>query len=323
MSNSRTWASQSGARESRLRALPKAACALLLPFLLSGCEMALFSPKGDIGIQEKNLILIASGLMLLVVIPVILLTLYFAWRYRETNTRARYEPKWSHSNAIEVVVWTIPCVIVAILGVLIWKTTHELDPYKPLESEVAPLRIEVVALDWKWLFIYPDYGIATVNQLPVPVNTPLEFKLTAHANMNSFFIPQLGSQIYAMAGMQTRLHLIANAPGVYPGLSAAYSGPGFSSMHFLTHATKREEFDAWVKQAQAAPQKLDAAAYERLAQPSGRMEPAVYAQVQPALFDSIVNMYMHGHGKPRETAKQLALTQSLEQAIASELCSAN
>lgn len=323
MSNSRTWARRAGARASRLRALPKAACIALLPLLLSGCEMALFSPKGDIGVQTKNLILIASGLMLLVVIPVILLTLYFGWRYRETNTRARYEPKWSHSTSIEVVVWTIPCIIVAILAVLIWKTTHELDPYKPLQSEVAPLRIEVVALDWKWLFIYPDYGIATINQLPVPVGTPLEFKLTAQSMMNSFFIPQLGTQIYAMAGMQTRLHLIADEPGDFPGLSAAYSGPGFSDMHFLTHATSRAEFDTWVKQAQNAPQKLDAAAYERLAQPSGRMEPAVYSQVQPALFDSIVNLYMHSHGAPRSTAKQLALTQSLEQAIASELCSAN
>ena len=302
---------------------PKAAAVALLPLMLAGCDMALFSPKGDIGVQEKNLIIIASGLMLLVVIPVILLTLYFGWRYRETNKRARYEPTWSHSTGIEIVVWTIPCIIVAILGVMIWRTTHALDPYKPIQSDVAPLRIEVVALDWKWLFIYPDYGIATVNQLPVPVNTPLEFKLTAQAMMNSFFIPHLGSQVYAMAGMQTRLHLIADEPGVYPGLSAAYSGPGFSDMHFLTHATSRQEFDAWVKQAQAAPQQLDKAAYERLAQPSGRMQPAVYAQVQPQLFDDIVNQYMKAAPGTRKRPSQLAMEQTLEQAIASELCSAN
>ncbi len=328
MSNSRSWSRLDDSQASRvvrtsLRAAPKAAACVLLPLLLSGCEMALFSPKGDIGIQAKNLIVISLALMLLVVIPVILLTLYFAWRYRASNTKARYEPKWAHSTRIEVVVWTIPCVIVAILAVLIWRTTHALDPYKPLVSDVAPLRIEVVALDWKWLFIYPDYGIATVNQLPVPVNTPLAFKLTSESMMNSFFIPQLGSQIYTMAGMQTQLHLIADTTGVFPGLSASYSGPGFSDMHFLTHSTSREAFDTWVKEAQASPLKLDAGMYERLAQPSLNQKPAVYSQVQPGLFENIVNQYMtgsFGQGKP---PSRVARAQTLEQAIASELCSAN
>ena len=230
--------------------------------------------------------------MLLVVIPVIVLTVYFAWRYRATNTKATYAPKWAHSTTIEVVVWTIPCLIVAFLAVLIWETTHSLDPYKPLESKVAPVRIEVVALNWKWLFIYPDYGVASVNQLTIPVDTPIEFKLTAESMMNSFFIPQLGSQIYAMAGMQTQLHLIANEPGTYEGLSSAFSGPGFSDMHFDVAATSAEGFADWVSQVKNSPLKLDAANYRSLEQPSIKNPVALYAGVEPGLFDTVVNQYM-------------------------------
>ena len=197
--------------------LPSAARRVALSFLLlplAGCnQLELMNPKGSIGTQEKDLILIALGLMLLVVIPVMVLTVAFAWRYRESNTRATYAPKWAHSTGIEAVVWSIPCVIVATLAVLVWKTTHSLDPYRPLESDVAPVNVEVVALNWKWLFIYPDYGVATVNRLPIPVGTPINFRLTSESIMNSFFIPQLGSQIYAMAGMETQLHLIADQAG--------------------------------------------------------------------------------------------------------------
>jgi len=257
---------------------------------LGGCSnLELLDPKGDIGAQEKHLILLALGLMLLVVIPVIVLTLAFAWRYRASNTKATYAPKWAHSTAIEVVVWTIPCVIVAFLAVLIWRTTHSLDPYKPLESEVAPVKVEVVALDWKWLFIYPDYGVATVNRLAVPVDTPIDFELTSASMMNSFFIPQLGSQIYAMAGMQTQLHLIVDTPGTYAGRSSAFSGPGFSDMHFDTVATSRADFDAWVQAAKAAPATLDDATYKLLEQPSVKAPVTTYAGVAPGLFDSIVS----------------------------------
>jgi cytochrome o ubiquinol oxidase subunit 2 len=263
---------------------------MLLP--LSGCGMVLFNPQGDIGAQEKNLILLSLGLMLLVVIPVIILTLYFGWHYRASNTRATYAPKWAHSTRIEVVVWTIPCVIVAFLAYLIWGTTHALDPYQPIKSEVAPVRVQVVALNWKWLFIYPDYGIATVNKLAIPVDTPVEFKLTAESLMNSFFIPQLGSQVYAMAGMQTQLHLIANRPGVYDGLSSAYSGAGFSDMHFDTVATSRAEFDAWVRQTKTSPLTLNNASYGALAQPSSKNPVTLYASVDPDLFEGIVNHYM-------------------------------
>ena len=261
--------------------------------MLGGCSnMELLNPKGDIGVQEKVLILLALGLMLLVVIPVIVLTLVFAWRYRASNTRATYAPKWAHSTSIEVVVWSIPCVIVAFLAVLIWRTTHSLDPYRPLESDVAPVRVEVVALNWKWLFIYPDYGVATVNRLAIPVNTPIDFKLTSESMMNSFFIPQLGSQIYAMAGMQTQLHLIADSPGTYAGRSSAFSGPGFSDMHFDTVATSREAFDAWIREARNSPAVLDDSTYRRLEQPSTKTPVTIYASVAPGLFDNIVNRYM-------------------------------
>ncbi|SDD02375.1 ubiquinol oxidase subunit II [Paraburkholderia lycopersici] len=267
--------------------------------LLGGCNMALLAPKGDIGVQEKNLILISLGLMLLVVIPVIMLTLWFAWRYRASNTRATYAPRWSHSTAIEVVVWSIPCVIVLTLGVLIWRTTHSLDPYRPLESQTKPVRVDVVALNWKWLFIYPDYGVASVNQLAIPVDTPVEFKLTAESLMNSFFIPQLGSQVYAMPAMQTKLHLIANEPGVYAGRSAAFSGPGFSDMHFETLATSRADFDAWIAQAKASPTMLSRAAYEQLARPGEKAPVTRYSNVAPGLFDGVVGKYMRDvHGNP-------------------------
>jgi cytochrome o ubiquinol oxidase subunit II len=269
-----------------------------LPFLLlalGGCNhLELLNPKGAIGAQEKDLILIALGLMLLVVIPVMVLTVYFAWRYRETNIKATYAPKWAHSTRIEVVVWSIPCVIVAFLAVLIWRTTHSLDPYRPLESDVAAVNVEVVALNWKWLFIYPDYGIATVNHLAIPAGTPINFRLTSESMMNSFFIPQLGSQIYAMAGMQTRLHLIADEPGTYAGRSSAFSGPGFSDMHFATVAMPREQFDAWIRQARNAPATLDKATYRSLEQPSIKVLATTYASVVPGLFDSIVDRFMAG-----------------------------
>ncbi|WP_260397244.1 ubiquinol oxidase subunit II [Variovorax sp. KBW07] len=260
--------------------------------LLSGCGMTLFDPKGDIGVQEKTLIVVSLGIMLAVVVPVIVLTLWFAWRYRETNTQAVYAPKWAHSTRIEVVVWGVPCVIVAFLAVLIWRTTHSLDPYKPLVSEVAPLRVEVVAMNWKWLFIYPDYGVASVNQLAVPVDTPIAFKLTAHSLMNSFFIPQLGSQIYAMPGMQTQLHLIANHAGAYDGMSAAYSGHGFSGMNFKASAMSRGDFDGWVAQARKSSETLSMDTYRKLEVPSVKTPPATYAQVENGLFSAILNQYM-------------------------------
>jgi cytochrome o ubiquinol oxidase subunit 2 len=270
---------------------------LIASVALSGCARAhfeLLEPAGDIGAQERRLILLALGIMLCVVIPVIILTLVFAWRYRATNTKATYAPNWSHSNAIETVVWSIPCVIVLFLAVLIWNTTHTLDPYKPLDSKIKPVRVEVVAMNWKWLFIYPDYGIATVNQLPIPTNTPINFKLTSDGIMNSFFIPQLGSQVYAMAGMQTQLHLIANKPGSYAGLSSGFSGPGFSDMHFQTVAMTPDRFAAWMRRAHSAPAALDGSSLDLLERPSIKVPPATYGRVAPGLFEGVVDQFMTG-----------------------------
>lgn len=294
---------------NRLLSSARTLAPLAALFLLAGCDdYALLFPKGDIGLQERSLILIALGIMLAVVIPVIILTLVFAWRYRASNTNATYAPKWAHSNGIEFVIWTIPCLIVLFLAVMIWETTHKLDPYQPLDSKVPPVRVEVVALNWKWLFIYPDYGIATVNELPIPAGTPINFKLTADSIMNSFFIPHLGSQVYAMGGMQTQLHLIADQPGVYPGRSSAYSGPGFSDMHFKAVATDRATFDAWVRKVQHSQRVLDKASYTELAKPSVKNAPTTYARVDPKLFDDIVNQYMPAMTHPAHGMAKMAMT---------------
>ena len=263
-----------------------------LPLLLAGCNLTVLDPKGMIAAEEKTLILVATGLMLLVVIPVIIMTLVFAWKYRSTNTTARYEPNWSHSNAIEAVVWLIPCLIIVVLGWITYKSTHALDPYKPIESDVKPITVEAVSLDWKWLFIYPELKIATVNQLAFPANTPINFKITSDTVMNAFFIPQLGSQVYAMAGMQTKLHLIANETGVFDGMSSNYSGQGFTGMKFKATAMTNEEFDAWVKQVRASSQNLTKEGYAELSKPSEKVPPAAYANVDPTLYHSILHKYM-------------------------------
>jgi len=262
---------------------------------LSGCDLTLLDPKGSVGVAEKSLIATATGAMLLVVVPVIVLTLLFAWRYRASNRKATYAPKWSHSTGIELVVWAIPSLIILFLAILTWKTSHELDPYKPLQSDVKPINVEVVALDWKWLFIYPDLGIATVNQLAVPVGTPVAFRITSDSVMNSFFIPQLGTQVYAMAGMQTQLHLIADHAGDYAGLSANYSGAGFSDMKFRTLAQSPEEFEAWVAKVRATPERLSMDEYASVSQPSEKAPVQYFSSVDPKLFHNIIAKYNDGH----------------------------
>jgi cytochrome o ubiquinol oxidase subunit II len=264
---------------------------------LAGCSgnLAVLDPKGSVGMAEKSLIATATWAMLLVVVPVIILTLVFAWRYRASNRNATYAPKWAHSTAIEVVVWAIPAVIILFLAILTWRTSHELDPYKPLESSVKPVNVEVVALDWKWLFIYPDLGIATVNQLAVPVGTPVNFRITSDSVMNSFFIPQLGTQVYAMAGMQTRLHLIADEAGDYAGLSSNYSGAGFSDMKFRTIATSQKDFDAWVQKVKASQTQLSMDQYATVAQPQDKAPVQYFSTVDPKLFNNIIAKYNNGH----------------------------
>ncbi|WP_374426464.1 ubiquinol oxidase subunit II [Ideonella dechloratans] len=292
----------------------------LLATLLSGCKGGILDPKGPIGADEKSLILTATFLMLLVVVPVIVMTLVFAWKYRASNTAAVYTPKWAHSTKIEVVVWTIPVIIVIGLAILAWETTHKLDPYRPLESTKAPIKVDVVALNWKWLFIYPDLGIATVNQLAFPKDTPVNFRITSDVAMNSFFIPQLGGQIYAMAGMETKLHLLADEAGSYDGMSANYSGAGFSGMKFKAIATETpEDFQAWVAKVKAQATPLDAQAYLALAQPSENNPPAYYTAAEPRLFDAVMHKYMAGRQSLAATDDDLklaALTKTLCEPVA-------
>ena len=266
-----------------------------LTAFLTGCQLEVLDPKGSVGVAEKSLIATATWAMLLVVVPVILLTLLFAWRYRASNKSAVYAPKWAHSTAIEVVVWTIPALIILYLGILTWRTTHELDPYKPLESSVKPIDVEVVALDWKWLFIYPDLGIASVNQLAMPVGTPVNFHITSDSVMNSFFIPQLGTQVYAMAGMQTRVHLVADEPGDYAGVSANFSGKGFSDMKFRTLAVSAADFNAWVQKVKASPERLDMDGYYAVARPSEKDPVRYFSAVDPKLFRNVIAKYNSGH----------------------------
>lgn len=266
--------------------------------LLSGCEGGVLDPKGQVGIDEKNLIIIATLLMLIVVIPVIFLTLYFAWKYRAGNKDAIYTPKWSHSTRIELVVWLIPCIIIIVLGTITWISTHRLDPYQPLEHEKQPLNVEVVSLNWKWLFIYPEQGVATVNKLVIPTGRPVSFRLTSESTMNSFFIPQLGSQIYTMAAMATRLNLIADEPGTYQGISANYSGAGFTGMKFDTVATASEsDFEDWIAEVKASSQTLDSEIYETLTKPTENHPVTYYGSVKTGLFDDILMKYMQHHGR--------------------------
>lgn len=265
--------------------------------LLSGCQSALLDPKGMVGVREKELIITALVLMLIVVIPVILMTIYFSYKYRASNTDVEYTPEWSHSTKIEVVVWTIPIIIIAILGVITWRSTHELEPSVPLQSDVKPMTIEVVSLDWKWLFIYPEQQIATVNYVAFPKDVPVKFKITSDNIMNSFFIPQLGSQIYAMPGMVTRLHLIANHEGEFKGMSASYSGEGFSHMKFVANALPdQQSFDSWVNEVKSQPKMLHVFSdYQALAKPSEDVPVTYFSHVPHDLFSTVVMQFMGSH----------------------------
>jgi cytochrome o ubiquinol oxidase subunit 2 len=272
---------------------------LLLPLiLLAGCNTVVMNPSGDIASQQGRLIVVSTILMLLIIVPVIALTIWFAWRYRKNNTTARYEPDWDHSTQLELVIWGAPLLIIIALGLLTWISTHTLDPYRPLSrldanrpipADAKTLTVEVVALDWKWLFIYPEQGIATVNELAAPVDMPIRFKITSSAIMNSFFIPALAGQIYAMPGMQTSLNAVINRPGEYDGFSANYSGAGFSDMKFKFHGMTAENFDNWVKTTKAASGKLDRADYLQLEKPSEKEPVRYYGAVDPSLYHAILN----------------------------------
>ena len=257
-------------------------------------HFVLLDPKGPIGADEKSIIILATALMLIVVVPVIAMTLLFAWRYRASNTKARFMPDWAHSNKIELVVWLVPCAIIVVLATVTWTSTHALDPYRHIESKVKPLEVQVVSLDWKWLFIYPEQHIASVNEFAFPVNTPVRFHLTSDTVMNSFFIPQLGSQIYTMAGMETKLSLLADTAGNYAGISANYSGGGFSDMKFDARAMSDADFENWVKKVRASKNVLTREAYRQLEKPSEKVPVTYYSDVGAKIYHDALNKCIDG-----------------------------
>ena len=256
--------------------------------LLAGCEPGILDPAGPVAGGERLILFDALAIMLTIVIPVIVATIAVAWWFRAGNARAKHRPDWAYSGQLELLVWSVPALVVIFVAGLGWVSSHRLDPARPLGGSAAPLRVEVVALDWKWLFIYPDQGIASVNRLVVPAGRPLAFRLTSTSVMNSFFVPRLGSQIYAMAGMETRLNLRADTPGSYRGLSANYSGKGFPGMAFTLDAVPPAGFDAWVAQARRSGSLLDGQGYRALLVDSENVAPYTYRAVAPHLFDAIV-----------------------------------
>jgi len=255
--------------------------------------IALLFPKGIIALKERNLLFILQVLMLLVVIPVYILTFIFSWKYRAGNKKAKYDPDLVDHKIAEFFWWGIPFVITAIICVITWVKTYELDPFKPIVSDNKPLKIQVVALQWKWLFIYPEEKIASLNFLQIPVNRPIVFEITADAPMNSFWIPHLGGQIYAMPKMKTILNLIANEEGDFRGSSANISGEGFAAMHFITRASSDEEYQKWLGSAQQASLALGFNEYEKMAAPSSDDPPTLYLLQDANLFDRVLMKFMH------------------------------
>ena len=264
---------------------------------LGACSQGVLDPQGPIASAERLLLINSTAIMLVVVIPVIVATLAFAWWYRSSNTRATRDTDESYEGRVELVIWSIPALTVILLGGVIWIGSHQLDPRAPIPGKSDPLHVDVVALDWKWLFIYPDQGVAAVNQLVIPAGTPIAFRLTSATVMNSFFVPQLGSQIYTMGGMTTHLNLLADQPGEFPGFSANYSGDGFSWMRFVVKSVPTADFNTWLAQVRGAGSPLDAAAYAELAKPSKDVPPTTYRSVEPKFFERIIDQTVAGPAK--------------------------
>jgi cytochrome o ubiquinol oxidase subunit II len=273
---------------------------LLTPLLalLSACHSDLMNPFGDVAMQQRDLLIRSTLLMMLIIVPVIVLTLVFAWRYRQSNKNAVYEPEWDHSTQLELVIWAAPLLIIICLGALTWLGTHLLDPYRPvsrlakgqdLPGDAQTLQVEVVALDWKWLFIYPQYGVATVNDFAAPTNRPVSLHITSTSVMNSLYMPAFAGQVYAMPGMETKLHGVLNKTGESRGFSANYSGAGFSGMHFGVHSMTAEQFDQWIAAAKNSEDTLSRALYLQLAMPSEREPVHRYASVASGLYQAILN----------------------------------
>ena len=262
--------------------------------------MSVLDAQGPVGAAEVKMMLNALGIMLAIVVPTLVAALAFAWWFRASNPRARRQPRWAYSGRIEIVVWSIPLLVITFLGGVTWIGSHQLDPFRPLASEHRPLEVQVVSLDWKWLFIYPDQGVASVNQLVVPAGVPLHFSLTSASVMNSFFVPQLGSMIATMNGMVTQLHLQADRPGEYYGLSTQFSGDGFSDMHFIARALPPDQFRQWLAQARRTGPVLDGDAYSRLSEQSANLRPFTYRDVAPGLFRAVASQQLAPGPGPRE-----------------------
>ena len=286
---------------------------LLAPFALSACDLHVLDPKGFVGTSEKTILLDSLAIMLAIVIPTICATLTFAWWYRASNTRAKYLPDWTYSGQIELVVWGIPLLTIMLLGGVTWIASHELDPSVPIVSNNKPLEIQGVSLDWKWLFIYPDQRVASVNQLVVPAGVPLHFSLTSGSVMNAFFVPQLGSMIYTMNGMTSKLNLIADDPGTFAGLSSHYSGDGFSDMNFHVRAVPADQFTAWVNTTRSNGPVLDEAAYTQLAKQSQHVAPFTYRDADPAMFNKITTQQIAPAAGPQVGLPSVNVSNRTEQ----------
>ncbi|MBP0617489.1 ubiquinol oxidase subunit II [Jiella mangrovi] len=275
---------------------------LSLPFVLSACNSPLLFPDGDIAARQRDMLLIATGLMLIIIIPVIFMSLYFPWRYRASNKATPYDSEWDHSTKLELVIWTGPLLIIIVLGAVTWVGTHLLDPFRPLDKittseKVAlhenPLEVQVVAMNWKWLFIYPQYGVASINELAAPVDRPIRFDLTAESVMNAFYIPTMAGMIYSMPGMETKLHAVMNTPGAYDGFASHYNGAGFSDMNFKFYSQNEQDFDAWIQNLKDSNRTLDKKTYLELAKPSEAVPVEYFSSVDKDLYSRILGMCVH------------------------------
>ena len=291
-----------------------ARCAIVMASLvLTACQPTILDPQGPIGIAQKTILIDSLAIMLVIVVPTIAATLAFAWWFRASNLRATYLPDWEFSGRIELIVWAIPLLVITLLGGVAWIGSHDLDPAKPLASDKPALEIQGVSLDWKWLFIYPNQGIASVNQLVVPVGVPLRFSLTSASVMNAFFIPQLGSMIYTMNGMTTQLNLRADAAGTFRGQSSHFSGDGFSDMHFQVLAVPPDQFTAWVEATRNSGPTLDAESYTTLAKQSMKTPPSTFRDVDHHLFQQIVTQKLPPGPGPQSGRPTLNVSPRTEQ----------
>ena len=266
-------------------------------------KLLIFNTQGIIGDQQRDLMYFTMLLSLIVVIPVFIMTFYIAWKYRANNVKAKYKPDWDRSIIAESVWWGVPIMLITILAIVTWNTSHDLDPFKPVEAKDRQMTVQVVALQWKWLFIYPEQGVASVNYSQIPIDTPIKYEITSDAPMNSFWIPQLGGQIYAMSGMSTNLNLVANNPGIYRGVSANISGEGFAGMSFKVKATDRVGFNDWINEVRSKNNYLGKEAYDKLKLPSKNNPITTFANTEPFLYDTIVDSYMsplHSHMNSEE-----------------------